>query len=105
MRTLLVVLALLAAMLLASCGKKAPIVGPTIVREVVTVDVLTPVPFKAPPPPELLAPLTIPLPVFVAPTDPAASSALTAEGERLLRGLIEELLRLRSAWIAWATAP
>jgi hypothetical protein len=94
------------AVLITGCGgKKTPVVQPTIVREVVTVEVLKPVPFKVTPPSELLAPLKIPLPVFVAPSDPLASSALTAEGERLLRGLIEDLLGLRAAWIAWATAP
>lgn len=57
------------------------------------------------PPAELLAPLTPPLPTVVPPQDPAASSALTAEGERLLRALLAELLTRIAAWEAWAHDP
>lgn len=103
MRMLILALALIAVV---GCGgKKPPVVAPTIVEVIKIQEVKVPVPFKVQPPPELLAALKIPLPVFVAPSDPAASSALTADGERMLRGLIEELLQLRAAWIAWATAP
>ncbi len=105
MKTLLVVLALLAAMFVTSCRKKPPIVAPTIVEVVKIQEVKVPVPFKVQPPPELLEALKIPLPTFVAPSDTAASSALTAEGERLLRGMIEDLLQRLAAWKAWATAP
>jgi hypothetical protein len=57
------------------------------------------------PPSALLEPVTAPLPVFVAPSDPKASSALTPENERLLLALIEDLLARIAAWKAWATAP
>lgn len=45
------------------------------------------------------------LPVFVSPDDPAASSALTPEGERALKLLIHDLLTRVRAWRAWATTP
>lgn len=86
-----------------SCGKKAPAVQPPPEIRTVTVEVPTIV--KATPPPELLAAIKPPLPVFVSPLDPDATSALTAEGERLLRGLIEELLQQIAAWKAWASTP
>lgn len=93
------------ALLFAGCGKKPPVVQPTVVTVTETVEVKVPIAVKAEPPAELLAARRLSLPVFVAPTDPQASSALTAEGERLLRGLIEELLAELEAWKAWATAP
>jgi hypothetical protein len=93
MRLLFAILALLASMFVTACGgKKPPIVQPTVVREVVTQEVKIPVPVKAQPPAELLTPILAPLPVFVPPTHPEASSALTAEGERLLRALLEDVL-------------
>ena len=49
-----------------------------------------------------MTPLTPPLPIFVAPADPNASSALTADGERLLRALINDLLTRVAAWEACA---
>lgn len=88
--------------IVACGGKKPPVVVPPPRVEVVEVQV--PTPFKVQPPPELLLPFKIPLPVFVAPSDPEASSALTVENERLLRGLIEELLQRLAAWKAWAEA-
>jgi hypothetical protein len=101
-RVLIVTLCLLASMFLISCGKSRPVVQPQIVTIREPVEVRIPIPVKAEPPPELLAAITSPLPVFVAPSDPKASSALTAEGERLLRGLIEDLLTRIRAWEAWA---
>lgn len=88
----------------AGCGARR-VPPPEIVRVVETVEVKVPVPFKVPPPPELLAPLTPPLPTFIDPADPTASSALTAEGERLLRALIEDLLSRIGAWQTWAATP
>lgn len=85
-----------------SCGKKAPAVHPPPEIRTVTVEVPTIV--KATPPPELLAAIKPPLPVFVSPLDPDATSALTAEGERLLRALLEDLLGRIRAWEVWATA-
>jgi hypothetical protein len=64
-----------------------------------------PVAVRAKAPAELTAAIASPLPVFVAPTDAAASSALTPEGERALRAWIDELLTRLRAWQAWATAP
>lgn len=87
--------------LLAGCGAKQ--LPPQIVREVQTVEIKVPVPVVRTPPAELLAPLKPPLPVFIAPASADASSALTAEGERLLRALIEDLLTRIEAWKAWAT--
>lgn len=98
----LVIVALV--LLLAACGKTPPVVAPTIVEVIKTVEVKIPIQVKAEPPPELLAPIKIPLPVFVAPSDAETSSALTVEGERLLRGLIEDLLQRLAAWKAWAEA-
>lgn len=104
LRTLIVTAIFLASMFLASCHKTPPVVQPTIVTRVEVQEVKIPVPFKVEAPPELLSAVTPPLPVFVAPADPSASSALTAEGERMLRGLIEELLGRLEAWKKWATA-
>lgn len=39
---------------------------------------------------------------FVAPSDAAASSALTKSGERALRALIRDLHARLEAWKAWA---
>lgn len=101
----LMLLAVLLALMTCGCGgKKPPIVAPTVVEVIKVQEVQVPVPFKVQPPPELLAALQMPLPIFVAPSDPAASSALTVEGERLLRGLIEDLLQRIAAWKAWAEA-
>lgn len=91
-------------MLLAGCGgkKTPPVVMPPEIR---TIEVKVPVPVRVTPPPELLAAIRPPLPIFISPFDPMATSALTAEGERLLRGLIEELFARLEAWKAWASAP
>ena len=70
--------------------------------ETVTVD--RPVIARAAPPAALTAPLAVdPLPAFVAPTDPAATAALTADGERHLQQLLLELLTRHRAWAAWAS--
>ncbi len=95
-------LVIVASLLFAACGHKKPVVQPPEIR---TVEVKVPVPVKLTPPPELLAPVNPPLPVFISPFDPQATSALTAEGERLLRGMIEDLLARIKAWQAWAKEP
>jgi len=92
----------IAVLLTVGCHKKPPVVVPPEIR---TVEVSVPVPTKVAPPAELLAAVKPPLPVFVSPSDPQATSGLTAEGERMLRGLIEELLGRLEAWKAWATTP
>ena len=69
-----------------------------------TVEVKVPVAARAAPPAELTAPLAVdPLPIFVAPADPRATSALTADGERNLQNLLLELLTRLRAWTAWAS--
>lgn len=88
-----------------ACGKKPPVVQPPPIRIYEPVEVLKPVPVKMTPPAELLAPYAGPLPVFVAPSDPLASIALTEEGARFLRALLAWLQGKDDAWKAWATAP
>ncbi len=93
-------LCVLGLLFAVGCGAKtAP---PQIIREVQTVEVKVPVTVQRKPPAELLAPLQPPLPTFVEPANPEASSALTVEGERLLRALIEDLLTRIDAWKTWA---
>lgn len=87
------------------CGCAAKTVPPTVVTIREPVEVKVPVAVRRVPPQELLVAAKPPLPVFVAPTDPEASSALTAEGERLFRALVEEMLGRIAAWEAWAQAP
>lgn len=91
----------LCVLVLGCGGKKQPVVTPPPKVEIV--EVVVPQFVKAVPPAELLTPITPPLPVFISPFDPNATSALTAEGERLLRALLEELLGKLRAWEAWAT--
>ncbi len=86
------VLGLLLVYSLTGCAAVSP--------ETVTVEV--PVAVRAAPPAELTAPLAAAAPVFVAPADAAATSALTPEGERRLRQLLHELLARLRAWAAWA---
>ena len=94
------VLMLLAAMALAGCAGAPPQAVPVV--ETVYVD--RPVPVKRQPPAELMAlrGQLGPLPVFVDPGDPAATSALTPDGERRLRALLEQLVTGLEAWEAWA---
>lgn len=95
-------LALALGVCAAGCAT-CPVVDP--VRIVQPVEVRVPVPVTRRPPPELLEPLRTELPEFVTPASPAASSALTPEGERRLRALLV-LLRARvKAWEAWAVEP
>ena len=86
------------------CGARS-VPSPTVVRIVEPVEVKVPVLVERVPPPELLGPLTAPLPTFIAPADPNASSALTVEGERLFRAIVEDLLARIAAWEAWARSP
>lgn len=64
---------------------------------------MVPVHVKAEAPPELMAPYkpTV-VPVFVAPADPTASSALTPAGEKALRDILEDLTARDQAWRVWA---
>lgn len=97
MRTVIVGLALV---FLVNCGKKPPVTVPTTVREVVTQEVFTPVPTPVPPPAELLQPLKLKPPKFISPSDPNASSALDAQGERDFRAFVEELAQWRESTLA-----
>ena len=82
--------------LLAGCASAPEIV-------VKTVEIKVPVPVRVEAPAELLAPYRpTKLPVFVQPAAPAASSALTADGEKALRAIIEDLTARDAAWRAWA---
>lgn len=68
------------------------------------VEVRVPVPVKAKVPKELHQPVKMgPLPVFVSPADPKATSALTPEGEKRLKRLLLELVTRIRAWEAWDT--
>lgn len=73
-----------------------------IVHEPVEVKVSVPV--RVAPPAELLAPYRPErVPEFVRPDDPAATSALTAEGEKALKRILLEQRIREKAWIDWAT--
>lgn len=98
-------LLMLACLLLASCGPK-PIPPKVIIERIVeTVEVITPQFVARVPPPELMAPLHPERPVFISPESPDASSALSAEGERVFRVLIVLYQEQIEAWKAWAATP
>lgn len=100
---LLFIVIALASLLLFGCG---PGVKPEPVTIVKTVQVKVPVPVARTPPIELSAPYAPDkLPKFVSPADPAATSALTREGEIALKLLIHDLLVRDGSWRAWATEP
>lgn len=71
--------------LLVGCASSEP---PRTITVTETIEVQIPVAVRRTPPEALLAPITAPSPVFVSPDDPLATSALTPEGEKALRGLI-----------------
>jgi hypothetical protein len=82
------------AILLAGC---------TTQERIVTRDVMIPVPAKPAAPDWLMVDYKPEaLPEFVSPADPAASSALTADGERALRLIILDLQSRLAAWREWA---
>lgn len=92
--------------MLSACGakKSANVVPPA--PEIKTVVVKEPVPIRITPPPELLEPINAPIPVFISPLDPSASSALDVQGERDLRSLLERLYqRIRALELLLTTAP
>lgn len=90
------------ALLVAGCES-----NPTrdAVCEVQVVEVKVPVPVRMTPTPELLAAPQFAdgLPVWLEPTDPQASSALTREGETRLRLQLQEMQDRDEAWREWAT--
>lgn len=88
------------AALIAGCAHVQPC-EPVRILEPVRVEV--PVPTRRVPPAELVAPYrAADLPLFVDPRNEAASSALTAEGERRLRALLSDLATRDEAWRRWA---
>lgn len=95
------VLIVVAIITLVACGKKPPVAAPTTVRELVIQEIKVPTPVIVLPPAELLAPFRMPLPIFVSPSDPNASSALTVEEERAMRAWVEERASRWEAIIAW----
>lgn len=106
MRLTLCVLALLASMFFAACGAKKLPPQTITVREVVTETVREPVPVKTPIPPELLAAFKdLVLPLFVSPSDPQASSALTPDGERQWLAFLERVKAIQKALEAMAAQP
>lgn len=95
-----VVALLVLGVALQGCPLRCPEIRPITLREPVEVHV--PVLVKAKPPVELTTPTVSEDPTFVAPTDPEATSGLTAEGERRLRAYVVELKSRLRAWEAWA---
>ena len=94
----------LIVLLSVGCGaKRQPQV--VIERVVETVEVAVEVPTTRTPPAVLFEPIRTDPPVFVAPGIAAASSALTAEGERQLRAFVEALKAKIAEWEAWAREP
>ena len=87
---------------LAGCAGKP---APEIETRFQAVPINTPVAVARTVPPELLAPLQAPLPTFISPSSPAATSALDTAGERRLRVLLHELQARNEAWAAWAATP
>lgn len=89
---------------LTGCAHRPPAPAPIRVVEAQRVEV--PVPVRREPPAELVAPYRPDsVPAFVEPSDPSASSALTPEGERQMRALLNDLMARDEAWRRWATEP
>ena len=99
--------ALVPVILAVGCVRTvAPRVLPPI-EIVKTIEVRVPVLTPIVPPEDLTAPLdvaAVDLPTFVSPSDPNASSALTADGEMRLQWVIEYLLYRLAVWQLWAQA-
>lgn len=95
----IVVVLLFVACLVTITGCCPPAPAPIIKREVVTVEV--PVQIKTKLPPEIVNGSGVDLPEFVTPGDPAATSALTAEGERRLKVMLLIFKDLRTAVKQW----
>jgi len=82
--------ALISALIVSGCAKNADKLPKPVICEAETIEVQVPVPTPIPPSPALCAFKVTPdlLPVFVAPSDRNATSALTTEGELKLKLLI-----------------
>ncbi len=92
-------LAALVLLIAAGCASDQP---PRTITLTETIEVKVPVPVRADVPDALTARIDVPTPSFVSPTDPAATSALTAEGEQRLRSLLIVLKGRIDALKAWA---
>jgi hypothetical protein len=86
---------LILILLMVGCAKPDPII------RYHTIEVKVPVQIKAEPPEALRTPPLLEAPTFVPPSDPAASSALTKEGEQQLKRLLLQLRNRERAWRAW----
>lgn len=86
--------ALIGLALLAGCACE-----PQVVTK--TVEVQVPIATRIDPPADLLEPITAPAPTFVPPADPAALAALTPDGVRDLKALLDQLLGRVEQWQAW----
>lgn len=90
-------------------ARRAALIGLALVAgcacepEVVTrtVEVQVPIATRIEPPAELLAPMQTMPPTFVAPGDADALAALTPQGVRELKALIDQLLGRVEQWQAW----
>jgi hypothetical protein len=86
-------------LLLGACAGERMVDAPR------TVEVKVPVPVRAEPPDELLAPIEgITVDAFVAPSDKRAVLGLTDEGAAALHDLLERISARVAAWRAWAQA-
>jgi len=90
-----VALLLVVVLSLSGCARPEPIVRYRAVEVKVPVQV-------RPEPPEVLRSLPLlEVPSFISPSDPAASSALSREGEQQLKRLLLQLRNRERAWRAW----
>lgn len=85
-----------ALLLLVGCSAREPLIKYELV------EVKVPIQVKAVPPAKLIEPLVAPPPVFISPADPAASSALSREGEENLKRWLLMLHDRQIAWKIWA---
>jgi hypothetical protein len=85
---------LIAVLVLAGCTCQ-----PETITKTITVE--KPIQIRDEPPPELAAPLALQAPTFVSPSDAGATSALTPQGERELKELLDALLGRVEQWEAY----
>ena len=80
------------------CAVKPPVIKYEVV------EVKVPIQVKAQAPAELMVDLNIIPPVFIEPSNPKASSALSPEGEKNLKRLLIDYHDRELAWRTWAGA-
>lgn len=85
--------------MLAGCATA----DPQVIYKTQQVEVQVPVKRLAPD--ELVTPLKLDLPAFIAPSDPAASSCLSVDGEKKLQLTLWDLRARIDGWDAWYAAP